>query len=78
MLRLEALERINFGKLMNLFKDSKNQLLAQIDNRPYIDNILKQVMESNDNLDDEQFELESEQSDDSDSSEEKIDFNNVT
>lgn len=63
---------------MNLFKDSKNQLLAQIDNRPYIDNILKQVIESNDNLDDEQFELESEQSDDSDSSEEKIDFNNVT
>jgi len=53
-------------------------LLAQIDNRPYVDNILKQVMESNDNLDDEQFELESEQSDDSDSSEEKIDFNNVT
>lgn len=78
MLRWEALERLNFGKLMNLFKDSKNQLLAQIDNRPYIDNILKQVMESNDNLDDEQFELESEQSDDSDSSEEKIDFNNVT
>ena len=63
---------------MNLFKDSKNQLLAQIDNRPYIDNILKQVMESNDNLDDEQFELESEQSDNSDSSEEKINFNNVT
>ena len=63
---------------MNLFKDSKNQLLAQIDNRPYIDNILKQVMESNDNLDDEQFELESEQSDDSDSSELQIDFNNVT
>ena len=69
MLRWEALERLNFGKLMNLFKDSKNQLLAQIDNRPYVDNILKQVMESNDNLDDEQFELESEQSDDSDSSE---------
>lgn len=63
---------------MNLFKDSKNQLLAQIDNRPYIDNILKQVIESNDNLDDEQFELESEQSDNSDSSEEKINFNNVT
>ena len=78
MLRWEALERLNFGKLMNLFKDSKNQLLAQIDNRPYIDNILKQVMESNDNLDDEQFELESEQSDNSDSSEEKINFNNVT
>ena len=35
-------------------------------------------MESNDNLDDEQFELESEQSDNSDSSEQQIDFNNVT
>jgi len=28
MLKWEALDRLNFIKLMNLFKDSKNQLLA--------------------------------------------------
>jgi len=40
MLKWEAQERPNFIKLMKLFADENNQLMDNLDNKDYVDDLI--------------------------------------